>query len=205
MKIHHMTTGALPVWLAIPAASPVRFHLHLHGSGERGSDVGNLSKWGLTRLIAEGLELPFAVVVPVCPADSDWKEPQQIAAAEQCLTAIMDEAGHRGRAASISGYSMGVRGVWNSLNRHSGLYDRVLVVASRAPSSPPKPVDPGLSLRIFHGSDDDHEPVAKVRSFCATAAKLGWNLRFEELPAAGHFIAEDVFRRTDIQQWLAGF
>jgi hypothetical protein len=46
--------------------------------------------------------------------------------------------------------------------------------------------------------------VVKVRNFCMAAADTGWNIHLEELQGCDHFIADDVFRRDDIQQWLAG-
>jgi predicted esterase len=63
--------------------------LFLHGSGERGSDLGQVRTAGLAGAIARGRQLPAIVVSPQCPANESWSE--------QVLSHLLDEveANHR--------------------------------------------------------------------------------------------------------------
>ena len=200
MKVHHLTNFGLPVWLALPQDIPTRFHLHLHGSGESGPGFEQLGKWGLTRLILGGLDLESAVIVPVCPAEYDWRDQDMILAAQSASRQVMERYGYRGPV-SISGYSMGARGVWRSLG--SKLYDRALIVSGRVPPRVPQPPDSGVTIKIFHGSEDNHEPAAKVRDYCHACRDAGWDTIFEELSGAGHYIADKVFSREDVVQFIS--
>ena len=63
-------------------ATPPPLLLFLHGVGERGSDVAKVKENGLPARLENGLELPFVVVAPQCPADSWWET--------DSLTALLD-------------------------------------------------------------------------------------------------------------------
>lgn len=46
--------------------------VYLHGAGERGSNLGHLSRNAIPRLIDNGSEYPAVVLCPQCPADVVW-------------------------------------------------------------------------------------------------------------------------------------
>ena len=44
----------------------------LHGAAERGTNIEQVNKWALPRLISEGLELDAVVLCPQCPWQFVW-------------------------------------------------------------------------------------------------------------------------------------
>lgn len=202
MEIAFLTKGPLPTWVAVPT-SPVRaVHLYLHGSGERGEDPERLTRWSLPGLIARGLDVPFMVVAPLCPYGGDWDDRAQVSAAELCLRAV--SRGYDGLPLSISGFSTGARGVWRALESRALPYGRAPIVAGRVSLEPMRTPGERVQIRVIHGALDDHQDASAMADFCGRLRGRDCRVDYEAMPGAGHFIADEVYGRSAILDWLSG-
>jgi hypothetical protein len=202
MEIVFLTGRPLPTWLAVPAGPVRAVHLYLHGSGERGGDPARLSRWSLPGLIARGLDVPFMVVAPLCPADGDWADAAHVRAAEDCLLAALPAG--VSPCLSISGFSMGARGVWQALETRRLPYARALIVAGRVPAGPCPTLGSDTAIRLIHGALDDHQDAVAMADYCARMRQRNRTIVYEEIPGAGHFIADAVYGRAAVRDWLGG-
>ena len=57
--------------------------LFLHGSGERGTDLNLVKLHGPPKVVEQGMDLPFIVVSPQCPADKWWEPATVVGAARR--------------------------------------------------------------------------------------------------------------------------
>jgi predicted peptidase len=90
--------------------------MYLHGAIGRGSDFEKISWYPLPGLLREpGHDLPFVVLIPQCPLDDNWGDPE-------ALVALLDEvsaslAVDQDRV-YLAGYSMGGMGAWRLAFAH---------------------------------------------------------------------------------------
>lgn len=82
----------------------------LHGAAERGTNIEQVNKWALPRLISEGLELDAVMLCPQCPWQFVWDN------IVRDLKALIDETvkkfNIREDRICITGASMGAFGTW---------------------------------------------------------------------------------------------
>ncbi|RME66939.1 MAG: phospholipase [Verrucomicrobia bacterium] len=174
--------------------------LFLHGSGERGSDIELVKKWGPPRLIAEGIRaFPAVVVSPQCPADELEWEPAALVALIDRLIADYRIDEHR---IYVTGLSMGGRGTWD-LARH--IPDRLAAIAPICGYGTPRwaPRLAKLPCWVFHGTDDEAVPFAESARLVNALNEVGAPVKFTAYPGAGHVDAwVKAYNESGLWQWL---
>ncbi|MBC8290566.1 MAG: hypothetical protein H8E37_09635, partial [Planctomycetes bacterium] len=62
--------------------------LFLHGSGERGTNIDLVKKWGPPRIVEKKKELPFIVISPQCPSGRGWDTQELLTLVEHTLKTL---------------------------------------------------------------------------------------------------------------------
>ena len=195
--------------------------LFLHGAGERGDD--NLAQ---TRIgIGPALErqkntLQAVVVLPQCPRDRWWSEPEMQARALKTLDQATREFNGDAARQYLTGLSMGGYGSWgiavNKPKRFAAL--AVICGGIRAPGRAgllPNPLDVGdnpyraaaekirkVPTWIFHGGADPVVPVTESRKMVEAFKSLGVTVRYTEYEGVNHNSWDKAYGEPEFFTWM---
>ena len=171
--------------------------LFLHGSGERGDDLGLVRPYGPPRQIERGEDLPFVVVAPQCPAEQQWDS--------DMLRALLDRvcAGHRVDLDRVylTGFSMGGLGTWAAA---AAFPDRFAAIA---PICPPSLWCDFRGLArlptwCFHGAQDTAVSVEESHEMRRRIEEAGGTVRLTVYDDAEHDCWTRTYEDPALYAWL---
>ncbi|MDZ7958021.1 MAG: prolyl oligopeptidase family serine peptidase [Aulosira sp. DedQUE10] len=206
MPVEHISNGSLP-YLFSPvsdnANKPAPLVLFLHGARDRGTDLNILLKWGLPRFVDASAPLPYVFAAPQLPEEQTWVE------RESDVIALLDnliasQAIDPSRVI-ISGFSLGTAGAWHIAASHPGRFAGLVAVSGRVPRTLEASQLAALKeipIQIFQGGKDEKLPIEDTEQVVATLREAGGTVDFTILPDDDHFIADEVYSDSKLQQWL---
>jgi predicted peptidase len=179
-----------------PAGSPPLL-LSLHGIGERGNDLSLVRKIGLPLHIENGLELPFLVVAPQCPADVWWQTDSLTA----LLDNVLDQHDVDHHRIYLTGLSMGGNGAWALANACPGRFAAIAPICGpRAFINPANFKD--TPSWCFHGAMDDVVPVSDSVKMVKWLREGGADVRFTVYPDAAHDSWTPAYNDPELYDWM---
>lgn len=194
--------------------------LFLHGAGERGSDGALPTTVGLGPALRRNPErFPAIVVFPQAPEGTLWAGPS-VRIALAALRRTRSEFPTDPARIYLTGISMGGHGTWYLARRHPRTFAAVAPVCgwvARPPAGFPDP-DPvlapaegnadlarvlrGAPVWIFHGARDPVVSVEESRSMASACEAAGVDVRYTELPEAGHDAWTPAYGLRAFPEWL---
>jgi predicted peptidase len=197
--------------------------LFLHGAGERGDDNIAQTRLGISRAIRQQhADFSCVLVLPQCPRNRWWPEPEMQAHALKALDQTISEFDGDPARVYLTGMSMGGYGTWAIAAARPEKFAALAPVCGGINPPPfaaalfalPKP-PAGLDLyrlvaeRVgktpvwaFHGELDPIVPVAESRKMVAAIRAAGGNVRYTEYRGVGHNSWEWAYREPDFFSWL---
>jgi predicted peptidase len=200
--------------------------LFLHGAGERGSDGLLQTDIGLPHAIREKRSrFPTVVVIPQCPTDDWWTQPETEEMALAVLAAATKEFNGDAKRTYLTGLSMGGFGSWDLAARYPGKFAAVvpicggIVVPEHLRQMHPDLAKNGYAddpksyvevakkigktpVWIFHGGADDTVPVDGSRKMNEALKAAGGNVRYTEYPGVGHNSWDKAYAEPELMTWL---
>lgn len=197
--------------------------LFLHGAGERGDDNLAQTRVGIGPSILRQQEtLPFIIVMPQCPRNRWWTEPDMQAQALKALDQTIKEFNGDPQRTYLTGLSMGGYGSWVMAANNPTRFAAVAVVCGgvRPPPrvSAPQPTDGvtaaadpygAVAARIgktpvwvFHGGADPVVPVSESRKMVEAIKAAGGSVRYDEYEGVGHNSWDKAYAEAEIFTWM---
>ncbi|MFW9262528.1 dienelactone hydrolase family protein [Nostoc sp. CALU 546] len=205
MPIEHRS-ASLP-YLFSPVSEdtkkPAPLVLFLHGARDRGTDINVLLKWGLPRFVDESSPLPYVFAAPQLPEGQTWvdRESDVIALLDNLITSQPIDPSR----VILSGFSLGTAGAWHIAASHPTRFAGLVAVSGRVPTT----LEPSqlaalknIPIQIFQGAKDEKLSVENTQSIVDTLRGVGGTVDFTVLPEGDHFIADEVYSDSKLQQWL---
>jgi predicted esterase len=153
--------------------------VHLHGSGERGSDLEMVTRYGLPAAAREGrAQVSCPVVCPQLEAEGEW-DPERI-------VSFVGSARQRFPSIVLIGYSLGASGVCETVARHGAVARLHIAIAGQAPERA-SAAQSGVQFLAIQGELD---PWPSTSGLVSSINALGGEAQSVTLPAAGHFVSE---------------
>lgn len=170
--------------------------LFLHGAGQRGQDLEQIKKHGLTRVINEGQNFPFIAVSPQCQR---WWEPDVLI---QLIDQIMLEYPVDPDRVYVTGLSMGGYGTWDLAVHYP---DRFAAIAPICGGGDPKQAYKlkDIPTWVFHGAKDDIVKLKESEEMVkAIEASGGDKVQFTIYPEAKHDSWTETYANPELYRWL---
>ncbi|WP_427160649.1 dienelactone hydrolase family protein [Aliinostoc sp. HNIBRCY26] len=182
---------------------PAPLVLFLHGARDRGHDLNVLLKWGLPRFVEESSPLPYFFVAPQLPEGQTWvdREADVIALLDNL---IASEAIDPSRVI-VSGFSLGTAGAWHIAASHPGRFAGLVAVSGRVPQTLEAKQLAALKeipIQIFQGGKDEKLSIEDTQQIVNTLRELGGKVDLTFFPEGDHFIADEVYTDSKLQQWF---
>ncbi len=185
------------------AKKPAPLVLFLHGARDRGTDINVLFKWGLPRFVDESSPLPYFFVAPQLPEGQTWvdRESDVIALLDNLITSQPIDPSR----VILSGFSLGTAGAWHIAASHPSRFAGLVAVSGRVPKTLEASqlvVLKEIPIQIFQGGKDEKLPIEDTQQIVDTLRELGGRVDFTVLPEGDHFIADEVYSDSKLQQWF---
>ena len=173
--------------------------IFLHGSGERGADLAQITKWGPPHVVAAHPGTPMLIVSPQLKADGDW----DVARLDRLLADVRKRYRVDPSRIYLTGLSLGGMATWRWALARPELFAAIAPIAARTP------IDQACRLRdlpiwAFHGDDDgavpvrgDFEMVEAIRA-CGGPVKP----RLTVYPATDHLSWVPAYDDPALWRWL---
>jgi len=193
------------------------------GAGGRRDDNVAQIKVGIGPAILRQQEsLPFVVVMPQCPKDRWWTEPEMQAQALKALDQTIKEFSGDTERTYLTGLSMGGYGTWAIVARNPTRFAALAVVCGGIRPPPrvnvPQPTD-GIAASadpygavaakvgktpvwVFHGGTDPVVPVTESRKMVEAIKAAGGSVRYTEYEGIGHNSWDKAYAEPEIFSWM---
>ncbi|WP_414754002.1 dienelactone hydrolase family protein [Anabaena sp. CCY 9910] len=199
-------SGLLPYLFSRAAEEtnkPAPLVLFLHGARDRGTDINVLLKWGLPRFVDESSPLPYFFVAPQLPEGQTWvdREADVIALLDNLIVSQSIDPSR----VILSGFSLGTAGAWHIAATHPGRFAGLVAVSGRVPKTLETNQLAALKeipIQIFQGAKDEKLSIEDTQQIVDTLHGLGRTVDFTVIPEGDHFIADEVYTDSKLQQWL---
>jgi poly(3-hydroxybutyrate) depolymerase len=191
--------------------------LYLHGRGERGAEGMWQTQIGLPEAVRDHPERwPFLIVMPQCPQNAFWTDPDSLALAMETLDEETAEFHGDPQRTYLAGISMGGYGAWELIRQNPHRWAAAALAASgifwsyapeRWQRASTLPAEYARSLGhtavwLFHGTDD---PVVQPKQdellFDAIKAE-GGRVRLWLYQGLHHDCWTRAFKEPDLARWL---
>lgn len=189
---------------AIDPDTPLPLIVFLHGSGERGTDINLVRKWGIPKYLDNGKDIPAIVYAPQCPETvENWKPViEKVIAGIDAL-----EEKYAISKTHVCGFSMGGHGTQYIAVNHPERFTAIAPAATfmypNANITDKACILKDKALWYFHSEADfvpvEHSDkvVEKLRDCGAT------NLQYTRYEEADHTQTADLaFLNEEFYQWI---
>ncbi|HYO88147.1 MAG TPA: alpha/beta fold hydrolase [Candidatus Limnocylindrales bacterium] len=195
---------ALPYLLYLPSSSSsaerVPLIVALHDADGRGSEPAILKHEGLPRRLAEGEELPFAVLAPQLPAGMWWAT-----APLAPIAALIDEvcSSHALDASRIYivGHGMGGYGAWALAQAYPSRFAALVAMASGGDSERASVVK-DLPAWVIHGGKDPVVLPREAERMVSALQSAGAPVKYTRFDQAGHDVWTRSYASPALYNWL---
>lgn len=191
--------------------------LFLHGRGERGTEGMWQTQIGLPEAVRDHPERwPFVIVMPQCPQQNFWTDPEMLAMAMAALKQETKEFHGDPARTYLTGLSLGGYGAWELARGYPRRWAAVAIAAggifwSYAPERWRKaatlPADYAQAmgrtpLWLFHGGDDDVVPERESELMYAALRETGIPVRLWVYQGLKHDCWTRAYNEPELPRWL---
>lgn len=179
--------------------------LFLHGAGERGNDLAQVTRHGPPKQVLSQPDFPFVVVSPQCPAGERWDIPTLDALLSQLLQTLAVDP----RRVVLTGLSMGGYGSWAWASAHPERFAAIVPICGGGDPlsvwlSPPerRQALEKLPVWAFHGGRDTVVLPAESERMLDAYRRIGNQPRYTVYPEAGHDSWTEAYNDPALIAWL---
>lgn len=179
--------------------------IFLHGAGERGTNLAQVTRHGPPKLVANRPDFPFVVLSPQCPEGQTWDIP----ALDALLSDILAREAIDPHRVYLTGLSMGGFGTWAWAAAHPERFAAIAPIcgggdplAVRLAADPRRPQLARLPIWAFHGAQDPVVLPMESERMIEAYRRLGNQPRLTVYPDADHDSWTRTYDDPAFYDWL---
>ena len=191
--------------------------LFMHGRGERGSEGMWQTQIGIAQAVRNHPDRwPFVIVMPQCPQNAHWTDPNMLDMAMSALDQESAEFHGDPARTYLTGLSMGGYGVWELARLHPHRWAAVVIASSgifwsyepeRWQESSILPAEYANALGhtpiwLFHGSLDPVVTPRQSELMFDAFKTSGGNIRLWVYQGLGHDSWTRAYDETELPRWF---
>lgn len=171
--------------------------LFLHGSGERGSNLNDVKRHGVAKIVENKPEFPFIVVSPQCPRGQRWSVPLLITLLDEAIAAYNVNL----ERIYLTGLSMGGYGTWRLAAAQPDRFAAIAPVCGRANPEEAYKLK-NLPIWVFHGAMDSVVPFSESEKMVTALKAGGGNVKFTVYPDIDHDSWTETYNNPALYDWF---
>lgn len=191
--------------------------LFLHGRGERGSEGMWQTQIGLPQAVRDHPDRwPFVIVMPQCPQNSFWTDPEMLAMAMAALDRETEEFRGDPARTYLTGISLGGYGSWELARLYPKRWAAVAIAASgifwsyapeRWQQETTLPAEYAQAVGrtpfwLFHGADDDLVSPRQSELMFDALRQAGGHVRLWIYQGLRHDCWTRAYGDPELPRWL---
>lgn len=167
---------------------------YLHGLGEIGTNLDELTVNEIPRLIEAGAEYPYIIICPQVDKGTTWPK-------NFILTCIKIIDGYKITPRHIAGLSLGARGTYDAVRYAPRGFFKTACIVTGKTSTYDSVKWSGTKWLIYHGTQDKTFPISFDRKVYQYLLKIKVDVTMKEFNV-GHKIWPIAFRDNEYWEWL---
>jgi len=191
--------------------------LAMHGRGERGSEGMWQTQIGLPQAVRDHPDRwPFVIVMPQCPLDSVWTDPEVLAMALATLDQETTEFHGDPERTYLTGLSLGGYGAWELARAYPHRWAAIAIAASGVfwsyaperwqeittlPAEYARPLG-RTPVWLFHGADDPVVPPRESDLMFDALRTAGGHVRLWVYQGIKHDCWTRAYNEPELPRWL---
>lgn len=176
--------------------------LYLHGTGQRGDNVEDVTKHGYMRYVREeNKEFPFIIISPQCPSEKYWGcyTESLIAFLDYiCEDLFVDES-----KIYLTGNSMGGTGTWMLAMAAPEKFAAIAPICASGICWNAEPLKE-IPIYMYHGDCDEVVPIYESMTMLKNVNKIGGNAKLKICYGVGHNAWDYAYTDNELIEWMLG-
>jgi predicted peptidase len=173
--------------------------LFLHGGGEAGGTITELTSNGPPKLLEEGKKFPFLVLAPQNPHKKQWWNTRAVM---QLLDTIVANNRVDRKRIYLTGLSRGGGAAWELAVQYPDRFAAMAVVCGMAPLPYASWINKDMPIWVFHGTEDQSIPFSESENMVARLKSMGYNVKFTRYEGVGHNAWEQAYTDDSLYDWF---
>ncbi|MGD1946206.1 MAG: alpha/beta hydrolase-fold protein [Croceivirga sp.] len=173
--------------------------LFLHGGGESGRQLNELTKNGPPKMMADGYPFPFLVLAPQNPYEKQWWD---VRAVNQLLDYIIDDYRVDKKRIYLTGLSRGGSAAWEMAVQYPDKFAALAVVCGMAPLPYAHWMNKEMPIWVFHGAEDKVIPVSESDQMVSKLTEIGFDVRYDRYEGVGHNSWGRAYALDSLYAWF---
>ncbi|QMS91556.1 prolyl oligopeptidase family serine peptidase [Nostoc edaphicum CCNP1411] len=171
--------------------------LFLHGAGERGSDLDNVKKQGVTQIVEKQPDFPFIVISPQCPRGEYWNVERLSILLDEVISSYPVDPDR----VYLTGLSMGGYGTWHLAAAQPERFAAIAPICGGGNPQAARKLK-NLPVWAFHGAKDNVVPLSESEIMVSALKARNGNVKFTVYPEANHDSWTQTYNNPELYDWF---
>ena len=174
----------------------------LHGSGERGSNISSLERYGFAKYIKNGSNYNAVILIPQLASGEEWDTGSNRNKLMNLINQVVNEYSIDRSRISISGFSLGTVPIPNLLKENSNYFSSVVLIALCGSGDSRANYFKNIPTRVYFGSNDTSCSTSNTKSFVNALKKINNDVDLTVYNNKPHNVVDLVFQDGSVLNWM---
>ncbi|MEH2380575.1 MAG: prolyl oligopeptidase family serine peptidase [Nostoc sp.] len=179
--------------------------LFLHGAGERGSDLDNVKKQGVAKIVEQQPDFPFIVISPQCPRGEYWNIERLSVLLDEAMSLDSPQSAYASYVdpdrVYLTGLSMGGYGTWHLAAAQPQRFAAIAPICGGGNPQAARKLK-NLPVWAFHGAKDNVVPLKESEIMVSALKARDGNVKFTVYLEAEHDSWTQTYNNPELYKWF---